>query len=131
MPQTTEPADREESPTPGEGEPRPVLHGPADHDAVMAWVGSTLHSLGERLERLRAELRGRQAEATRAALARAIDRLHMLQIVEHALAVGEAAHVVGFEPAAASQGGGGACHRCTKRTVTANIGCMPSSVHSG
>ena len=89
MPQTTEPADREESPTPGEGEPRPVLHGPADHDAVMAWVGSTLHSLGERLERLRAELRGRQAEATRAALARAIDRLHMLQIVEHALAVGD------------------------------------------
>ena len=30
-----------------------------------------------------------QAEATRAALARAIDRLHMLQIVEHALAVGD------------------------------------------
>lgn len=89
MRQTKEPDDPDETPAAQGGEPLPVLHGPADHDAVMAWVGSTLHSLGDRLERLRAELRDRQPEATRVALAGAIDRLRMLQIVEHALAVGD------------------------------------------
>ncbi len=67
----------------------PVLHGTDDYDRLVRWVGTTLTQLEDRLERVRAELRAALSPADRAALAAAIERLRMLQIVESGLAVGE------------------------------------------
>jgi peroxiredoxin len=67
----------------------PVLLGSGDLDAVAAWVGTTPMPLQDKLDRLRAELRRSLEPEQRAALASVLERLQMLQIVEHGLAVGD------------------------------------------
>jgi peroxiredoxin len=69
--------------------PSPVLLDQGDFERVLAWVGTTLARLEDRLERLRAEVRRSLDPQQRAALAAVLERLRMLQIVEHGLAVGD------------------------------------------
>jgi peroxiredoxin len=67
----------------------PVLLGSGDFEAVATWVGATPTRLQDQLDRLRAELRRSLEPEQRTALAAVLERLQMLQIVEHGLAVGD------------------------------------------
>lgn len=67
----------------------PVLHDATEFDRLAHWVGTTMSSLQDQLERVRNELRAELSPEDRAALGATIERLRMLQIVESGLAVGE------------------------------------------
>jgi peroxiredoxin len=67
----------------------PVLLGHQDFDRLVFWAGTTLTPLQGKLDQLRAELRQSLDPNDRAALGTAIERLQVLQIIEHGLAVGE------------------------------------------
>lgn len=69
--------------------PTPVLLDHRGFERLLAWVGTALTRLEDRLERLRADLRGSLTPEQRAALAGVIERLRMLQVVEHGLTVGD------------------------------------------
>jgi peroxiredoxin len=69
--------------------PSPVLLDPQGLERILAWVGTTPTRLEVRLQRLRDELRRSLAPEQRAALAAVLERLRMLQVVEHGLTVGD------------------------------------------
>ena len=89
MGSTGQPTDRGEGHDGRQAGLSPVLRGSSDFDAVVAWIGTTLMRLQDKLDRLRAELRRALDPEQRTALAAVLERLQMLQIVEHGLAVGD------------------------------------------
>ena len=67
----------------------PVLQSEHEFQRLVDWVGTTVVGLQDRLDRVRAKLRGALTAAERTALGAVLERLQMLQIVETSLAVGD------------------------------------------
>jgi peroxiredoxin len=70
-------------------DPSPVLLDERAFQALIRWAGHHAGTLTEQLAALGAQIRDRLDEPQRKALAAALERLRMLQIVEQALALGD------------------------------------------
>lgn len=72
-----------------EFEPSPVLLDERAFQSLIRWVGPHAANLTEQLALLSTQVRGQLGDPQRKALAAALERLRMLQIVEQGLAVGD------------------------------------------
>jgi peroxiredoxin len=70
-------------------QPKLVIHNAKDVDDIEAWLGTTTQMLQNKLDRLRAELRQILDPKERQALFETLERLRMLQIVEHGFTAGD------------------------------------------